>query len=80
MATVTCWQVCRVVLLDLVLTCVVNCRLVPHHLARISLCGCATWFNINQFDLDSTHLARERAKADAYYYKIQKDAEANKVS
>ena len=29
---------------------------------------------------DQTHLAREKAKADAYFYKVQRDAESNKVS
>ncbi len=29
---------------------------------------------------DETHLAKERAKADAEFYKAQKQAEANKVS
>jgi len=28
---------------------------------------------------DLTHLARERAKADAEFYKVQKEAESNKV-
>ena len=28
---------------------------------------------------DQTHLAREKAKADAEFYRIMKDAEANKV-
>ena len=32
------------------------------------------------FFSDETHLARERNKADAQYYKIQKEAESNKVS
>ena len=30
--------------------------------------------------LDETHLAKERALADAEFYKVQKEAEANKVS
>ena len=29
---------------------------------------------------DSTHLAKEKAKADAEFYKTQKESEANKVS
>ena len=32
------------------------------------------------FSSDQTHLAREKAKADAEYYKTQKVADANKVS
>lgn len=45
----------------------------PLDLSYISLLHMLCFFT------DLTHLAREKAKADADFYRILKDAEANKV-
>ncbi len=45
-------------------------------MAEPSVCILCSYISTN---VDQTHLAREKARADADYYKAQKEAESNKV-